>query len=391
MSNNQNTVTTSTSWFSRLGSAIKGVLFGFVLILVSIALLSWNEGRSIKSIRTNNEGAGAVVSVPANRVDPANEGKLIHLSAPAMAEGQRTDEQLGISAEGLILSRSVEYFQWVEKSQSETKTKLGGGQETVTTYSYTTEWTNAPQDSSSFNQPQGHENPVATLKDGEFVAASATVGSFKASSDVIGRVSADTPYAPSAEQAQAASSVIGKPVTVQDKVLYAGANPATPQVGDMKITYHVVPQNTVLSVVAAQTQGNLTAYTAKTGSSILMVRTGTASAAEMFQAAKAANKAMTWGLRALGVVLMIVGFNMILAPLGVLGDVVPFIGSIVRMGTGLICGALGLSISLVVIAVSWIAFRPVLGILLLVVAGAAVGGVIWLRRRKVAALPAPAV
>ena len=390
MSQDPVTVTTNTSWFSRLGGAIKGVLVGFALILGSIILLSWNEGRSIQSIRTNNEGAKVVLPVAADRVDPANEGKLIHLSAPAVAEGQRVDDQLGVTADGLLLARSVEYFQWVEKSQSETRTKLGGGQETVTTYSYATEWTNTPQDSSSFNQQQGHQNPAATLKGAEFAAPSTSVGAFKASQDVVSRLSADAPYVPSAEQVQAMGTALGKTATVQDKLVYVGANPATPQVGDMRVTYRVVPQNTVLSIVAAQTQGNLTAFPAKTGSSILMVRTGTASAAEMFQSAKQANQTMTWILRGVGVALMIAAIGMVLAPLGVLGDVVPFIGSIVRMGTGLIAGLLGVAISLVVIAVSWIAFRPLVGIGLLVVAALAVAGILWLRKRKAAPVPVPA-
>lgn len=63
MSQDNVTVTTNTSWFARIGNAIKGVLVGFVAVLISIVLLSWNEGRSIQSIRSNNEGARIVVPV----------------------------------------------------------------------------------------------------------------------------------------------------------------------------------------------------------------------------------------------------------------------------------------------------------------------------------------
>lgn len=382
MSQDQISVTTNTSWFSRLGGAIKGVVFGLVLVLGSIFLLSWNENRSINSIRTNNEGASAVVSVDVNRVDAANEGKLVHVSAPAVAAGQRVDTQAGVAVDGLVLKRTVEYYQWVETSQPETRTKLGGGQETVTTYSYAMDWTNVPQDSASFNQPQGHQNPTVTLKDAEYVAEQANIGAFKADASVVGQLTADTPYVPSSEQVQAAAVALGKPATLQDNGVYVGANPVVPQVGDMKVSYRYVPQNTVVSAIGAQTQGSLTPYVAKSGNSILMARSGTASAAEMFQAAKAANKTMTWILRGVGVAAMIAAFGMILAPLGVLGDVVPFIGSIVRMGTGLIAGVLGAALSLIVIAIAWIVVRPLLGIALLAVAGAAVAGVIWMRKRK---------
>ncbi|WP_312821475.1 TMEM43 family protein [Brevundimonas sp.] len=388
MSNDQVSVTTSTSWFSRLGNAVKGVLFGFVAVLGAIVLLFWNEGRSIQSIRTNNEGAAAVLSVNPDRVDAANNGKLVHLSAAGSAEGQRRDDVTGVAADGLILSRSVEYFQWVESSQSETRTKLGGGQETVTTYTYATEWTGTPQDSAGFNNPTGHQNPPATLKDGVFAAEQATVGGFRISAPVLNQLSAQTPLLPSAEQAQTVSSALGRPVAVQENALYVGQNASAPQVGDMRITYRYLPQNTVLSLVGAQTGNEITAYLTKTGSSILMVRTGTASAGEMFQAAKAANQTMSWILRGVGFVVMIIGFSMVLGPLGVLGDVVPFIGSIVRMGTGLIAGVLGVSISLVVIAVAWLAFRPIVAVAMLAVAGAAVAGVLWLRKNKAAAAPA---
>ena len=40
----------------------------------------WNEGRAVRTAESLEEGAGAVVSVPADAVDPGNEGKLVHVS-----------------------------------------------------------------------------------------------------------------------------------------------------------------------------------------------------------------------------------------------------------------------------------------------------------------------
>ncbi len=36
------------SWFSRLGDAVKGIVFGVVLVGLSLAVLFWNEGRAVK-------------------------------------------------------------------------------------------------------------------------------------------------------------------------------------------------------------------------------------------------------------------------------------------------------------------------------------------------------
>ena len=382
MPQDQVSVTTSTSWFSRLGSALKGVLAGFALVLGAIILLGWNEGRSIQSIRSNNEGARSVVSVAPDRVQATNEGKLVHVSAPAAAMGDRQDSQLGIAAGGLVLARHVEHFQWVETSTSETRTKLGGGQETLTTYSYKTEWSATPQDSSGFNQPQGHQNPVVALKDTVVLADNASVGAFLVDRTALEQVSADTSLPLGAAQAQNVSTALSRPATAADNIIYVGTDPQAPQVGDMKISYRVIPQNTILSVIGAQSGNNLRAYPTKAGNSILMVRTGTATAAEMFNAAKAANKTMTWVLRGVGLAMAIAAFGLILGPLGVLGDVVPLIGTIVRTGTGFVAGVLGVALALVVIAVSWIAFRPLLGIALLVVVAALAGGAFVLSRKK---------
>jgi hypothetical protein len=76
----------------------------------------------------------------------------------------------------------------------------------------------------------------------------------------------------------------------------------------------------------------------------------------------------------------------IMRPLSVLGSVIPFIGSIIGMGTGLVSVVLAGTISLLVIAIAWIAVRPVLGIALLVLV---VGGFIMMRKMA-AAKPAQA-
>lgn len=382
MSNDPVSVTTQTNWFSRLGSAFGGVLTGLCLVVASIILLSWNEGRSVQAIRTHKEGADVVKPVPADRIQSAHEGQLIHLTAPASAEGQRLDTALGIASEGLRLTRQVQYYQWVETSKSESRTKLGGGEETVTTYSYNLEWTATPQDSSRFHQAAGHHNPTPVLKNADFIADQARAGAFTLDQDALQQVTAETPLTLTAEQASTASAALNTPVSVLDNSLYIGPNSATPQAGDMKVAYSLVPQNQILSLIGAQTSGVIRPYPTKAGSSILMVRAGTASAEEMFAQAKAANKTMSWILRGVGVVVMIAALGMVLSPLGVLADVVPLFGSIVRMGTGLVAGALGLTLSVLVIALSWIAFRPLLGIGLIALAASIAAFLIWRARSQ---------
>jgi hypothetical protein len=66
---------------------------------------------------------------------------------------------------------------------------------------------------------------------------------------------------------------------------------------------------------------------------------------------------------------MMIGLSMIFKVFSVLADVLPFLGSIVEAGTGFIAFLLAGVLSLITIAVAWIVFRPLLGIILLAVAG----------------------
>ena len=43
------TEVTSRSWISRIGQSIVGVLIGLVMVIASIVVLFWNEGRAIQT------------------------------------------------------------------------------------------------------------------------------------------------------------------------------------------------------------------------------------------------------------------------------------------------------------------------------------------------------
>ena len=90
----------------------------------------------------------------------------------------------------------------------------------------------------------------------------------------------------------------------------------------------------------------------------------------MFAKARTSNKWKTWLFRALGFIAMTFGLNLLVKPISVIADVLPFVGNIVGAGLGFIMALLAAVISFVIIAVAWLAYRPVLGGALLV--GAAV-------------------
>ena len=153
-------------------------------------------------------------------------------------------------------------------------------------------------------------------------------------------------------------------IHTQTNTIYVGREPGSPSIGDVRVTFFETPAAEV-SILAKVNGDTFVPFRASNGNTFSRLSMGVQDMNSMFDAAKSSNATTAWLLRGLGVVLCIAGFGMIFAPLKVLADVIPLLGSIVGAGTGLVAGLLGSAWSLVIIAIAWIRFRPVLGFCLL--------------------------
>ncbi len=361
--------TTRTSYGSRIVSSLKGILVGIVLFIVGIPVLWLNEGRAVKTHKALKEGAQNVVSVEAATVDSANEGKLVHISGKAVTDDVLQDEQFGVSFNGIRLARNVEMFQWEEQTSTEKKKKLGGSEEEVTTYSYAKTWSSAAIDSSGF-QEAGHDNPAALpFESAETEASHVTVGAFTLTSSQISRIGGMAPLPliaglPLPAIANISTIPNGFYVSKDGK-----SSPEAPAIGDVKVTFAAAAAQDI-SLCAVQTGASFKPYVAKNGRSIDLLANGVKTADEMFTSAQRSNKILTWIIRLIGFVLLYSGLSAVLAPLSVLADVIPFLGTLIGAGTKAVAFLLALVVALVVIAIAWIFYRPLLGITLLVIGGA---------------------
>lgn len=385
------TETTRTSWFSRLKGGVAKIFIGLLLVLAAIVALFWNEGRSVKTYQALNEGAGIVLAVENTSIDPANDGKLVHISGSARIEGTLQDPVFGIAAqEAARLSRRVEMFQWVEEKRSETRKTLGGGEETVTVYSYNREWRQGRVNSGNFREQAGHDNPALPVESETFTAAQGTVGAFTIDGSALANLGTRSDLRLSSSDTRQIKSALGtgKRIFAQGNTAIISNNPDTPQIGDLKISFTRADTGEV-SFVGAQRGNALTGYQASNGRTVFLSQKGAVSAAEMFEAAQSENTVITWVIRAAGLLFIFAGFAMTLSLLGIIADVIPFAGSIVRFGTSLIALILTLLIGPLVIAIAWFAYRPVLSIAILGGGLALAAATIFLRRGR-SAVSAPA-
>ena len=195
------TTTTSQSWFGRIGNAFKGILVGILLALVAVPLLFWNEGRAVHRAKTLAQGRDLVVAdVPVESVDPALEGKLVHMIGTAESQLTLADDQFGISVDqALSLRRRVEMYQWREDKRVDTKKKLGGGTEQETTYTYEQVWSTQAIDSNHFNargkSVYGSGNPAFAVTNQDWFAKPVTLGAFELSEDQVRQIGNYQPVA----------------------------------------------------------------------------------------------------------------------------------------------------------------------------------------------------
>ncbi len=401
MSDGNYTEVTTQGWMSRIANAFKGILTGIVLIVAATMLLFWNEGRTVKRAGAIAEAQSVLVNMPSITTIDANfNGKLVHATGIAKTEDVLRDTVLDISQKSLNLTREVEFYQWVESSTSQTEKNTGGSTTTTTTYHYDKEWTSTPINSSEFKEVAGHINVVNyAIESEKWKATNVTFGAYRLPAFLSNQVSADKPLTValtpaaklklslSAKNTMKSSGAYSaanpvEVVYVEGNEVYIGTNKTVPNIGDVRITYTYTPADTEVSLIAKTSGNTFVEYTAKNGELYSAISVGVHGAESLIAADKQSNTVTAWLLRFLGVFLVCIGLRLILAPVVVLADVLPILGDIADMGIKLVATVIGVAWSLIVIAIAWFFYRPVLAVVLI---AAVIGLFMYLnKKRKVA-------
>ncbi len=377
---------TRQSYGSKVKGGFQGILWGLILIIAGTVILWWNEGRAVKASDALKDFQKNYVEMPdISKIDPEFEGKAVHATGVANTADTLRDAAFGIAVNAFRLYRNVEYYQWQEDSESESKDKLGGSTETTTTYTYEPEWCSEPVNSAEFKDPdyKGKNFVWRVIEDNDQYAKNATFGAYKLTDGIISSISGEEPVQPVLTEAQMKqmlakvtdSTVV---VTVRGNQVYIGSDPDSPHIGDVRITFNQVTAPKTISLLQKVVNGTFESYIAKNGKAFSKVEMGTVSAENMIEHQKSANKMWLWILRIIGVILVIAGNKGLLGFLSTIFAVVPFIQRIIGAGVGFVATVVGIVWSIIVIALAWVAHRPVLGISLLAVA---VALFVWLTMR----------
>ncbi|MHB8448449.1 MAG: TMEM43 family protein [Rudaea sp.] len=196
-----------------------------IVVVAAGAALWFGRAHLVKlHLPTLASPPAGVLSVDATHIDAANDGRRVRISGMLSAGGPARDAQLGLSAAAAVLLRNVEMYQWREHCAS-------------AVCNYDTGW-GAPLDSRKFRDPKGHENPPAPFANAEFPAPGLKLGAFGVDAALL--VAQHAPRAYPVTDAGLPPNLAAS-FNAQDGALYAGGDPAHPQVGMLRVSYRVVP------------------------------------------------------------------------------------------------------------------------------------------------------
>jgi Leucine-rich repeat (LRR) protein len=358
-----------------------GAVLGGLLFLASIGLLFWIEHHSVVTAASLEEGAGKVATVEPGKVDPANEGKLVHVTGEASAGEPPTDPDFGISAKALRLSREVEVFQW-----KETKSESKKDGKTSVTYTYKREWSK-DKPSHSFSDQAGHENPKdKPYADTKLNAGDVRVGAFALPPALVEQLPTDEALPVTDDMlTHLPDDLKGRAKLAKDGALFVGAqpgsNPVEPQVGDALIHFKAAKPETV-TVVAKQVGGTFAPYTMSAGADVNLIKPGKHSWQEMFESAQTSNRILNWLLRVVSLVLMALALFLVLRRMVFRASGTSPGDVSANIGVGAFAALAALPVVLVVVGLRWLFYQPVFGGGVLAAGLAGLTGLYWFTRSR---------
>ncbi len=210
-----------------------GIVGGAILIVLGVVMVLGGELDRVTAVHALNASGGAVVEVTRSEWQGLN-GRLVWVQGTPVTDRPAVDRQFGVSVATPTLKRVVEMQQWKELDD-------GGG-----AVSYVRRWYDHPIDSSSFKQPERHQNPRFPFPGKVFHGGTVTLDGLALGQGIRDALPGSQLVAPdfSTMPANLAASF-----RLSDGVLWSSRHPRSPVIGDLRISWLETPMQSV-SIVA---------------------------------------------------------------------------------------------------------------------------------------------
>lgn len=346
---------------SRVGGAIVGSLFGIIFFFGSFVLIGWNERDAIRQKAAISElEKVALPNVDSQTINPENDSKLVHMNGDAITEEVLQFQDFAVAENAIRLEWKASIYQWKETKKEE---------DDRTVYSYNKKWVDKPISSSGFrrsgNPGEKHYNGEGVQKfhDGSVQASKVDFGAFLLPSDLVKEIDKKEKH-----------FLDGDTVTdifpegqVSEGVFYTG-NPGNPNIGDEKVEVFVVGPKHAVTVMSKQSGNTFTPYLTKNGISKQILYLGTLTKEEVIKKQRFAAAVKRWLIRVGGFFAMWIGLGLVFKPLRAIVSFIPFASQLLGGAIGFVTFFITFALSLLTIAISWFAVRPIMSGFLLAVA-----------------------
>jgi len=355
---------TRQNWGQRVSNSFGGLVFGLILIPAAMIGLWMGEG-----MRDLSKIAATAVQVDANQALTAKDGDFVSATGTLSSNAQIGDAPYMADGDYVSLNRVVEMYAWTQKSDSTTtEDTVGGGSTTTTTYTYSKQWVENPTDSSTFEEPAGHENPTKVIESTTITADYATVGNYE--------VNPQSVQLPGGDKIGQNPVELPEGYAVKGEYIFSSDAAATsPLVGDLRISYTALPTGKTVTVFGSQ-QGNSVVSATVDGAEFFRMFIGTHT--EALATMHTEYVVLIWIIRILGTFGIFMGLQLIVQPLARILGVIGILGNAVEGITGFFNALIALVLGSTIIIVSQIAHN----IYLLIATLLLVGGGIYLYMRK---------
>lgn len=412
------------------GGRVKNSFFGFktgIAMLIGGTIALWaNEGRTAKTSSTLDKVEAIVEEMPdPQTVDPRFNGKVVHTCGFATTADTISDNFIGAKENAIAIFTDVEYYQWEEEEVTKTRTNSDGKKEEYKEYHYRKNWVSDPVNSSNFEDRRyrGKNFTLLQADETEIWAENVTFEAYKLPKGLIKEMTSrhdlmlngkieprrlreidnlcirsyegeealhdDFLSQRSDSLNKAASDTLDgqdrewpgidlRYVQVRGNMVYLGLNSQEPHVGDVRIYYQkIAPDN--VSIIA-KVEGNTFQeyYNPYDKQTYWKLTNGLHESIEMIDDSRRDNSVYAWTARILGILLIVGGLKCAFSIIPALFSFIPMLGKVVEMGVGVVCWVVGVVWSILVIGVAWLFYRPVVGVILLLI----VAGFIFFMRRK---------
>jgi len=361
---------------------------GIVMVLGGCGLLAWNEGRAVRTSVALQEGLRDVlVPETLDVVFEENNGALVLVGGGLVIEDHLKDEFYGISVPAVKMRKVVQVYQWYEiEDAPHHNTDRGDHNNYVEkSYSYDTDWFDKHIDSSNFANTLGHHNPHLDSWPANSSIQTNTrvkIGGFLLGTDLKEKFSEFKPFTSDSRPKTAG-------VKIYAGLYYHSRNVWEPEVGDYRVQFSYAGRHgDKYTAVGRQSGREIRPYQTEGGEELLLLQDGVRGAGEVFHTEQFNNQTATWIYRLAGWFVTFLGLSCLSSLLEMMMDQYPIMRKMVAMGVTSLHFSVSITLSLFIIGVGWVWYRPLLGLLLLVVGllphSVPVARVMWGDRTRIA-------